>query len=948
MRKKDKELVPIYQMEQNEAYLLLRLQMKQKGNERIAGMKGSFYEPATYKHHEKLLKSLEKRKYIERPDGSLMVCDGLLEALGNMQESSHCLLFRNPLLQKNEQTLSFYYANGKYVGFLQDKKKSVIVCNEDPEAVYFVFQKQLTAEGMSSEFKKENWQVLWTGAASKEQALTGPQREVMENPIKEAILLHTGNLLPRKNFSITMIGDGQRIHMLRSFQDDKFDDLERIGLPDASWHRIIVAEIKRLKEDHNYRRGIKEDNSQKAQKPLTDYQKIIASPGFPRSRTGFLFWMIKNFFKGLPSLIKGAARKKFLGAILAVLWGVVIFLYNMYITCFFNDTFMLERRARLGNLSPYVMGATLSTPNKLKGFDLDWGVIETTFLVAPMLMLLTLLGRHIFREIRTRKLHFLADVVGIISSAWENKKNGFGKGRNAWLVTALAFVAGFFLMNPITLFLTAIYAFLIFAQGNRNDMVRYIMLYKCAGGYKKISAGRKEEPDFRSYTMFFYRFGCGMLFYAFVSLGLWFLADYHFWIRLVVTVLMVVFALLQAFMPQLMSKKTVKAAGAFLLMLTACWAVSYLLPEGIVLADDGGISESGDIWGLIQNAGFSTILGITIMTLGIALGGPAAWMIAAGAIAGGATFITGLLDTGAGEYVRKSARQFFTGAAEGESKTLLCAATELGSFIAGFVNPAAGANALTTKAVQISKLGTDTVMTTNDIIKLANDFREGADWDQIAWDAAGVAFDVYGFKNDISDTFDEFAKINQYGDAYKYADSPKLNERIDDIETNRKNDLQNSQDYYNRKQQSEINEALDRHTNEIESLEHSIRSTESGEIEPPRGMTKEEYVDKLKEYQDEATKNYIDEVDEIKNHISGEADEAAKTINKNYDQKKAEEYRKESIDWGSKAYEAKEQWDKTEEYYDTNFKLEQTTEAPADSVPEIQQQIVTDIHLAKK
>ena len=198
--------------------------------------------------------------------------------------------------------------------------------------------------------------------------------------------------------------------------------------------------------------------------------------------------MIKNFFKGLPSLIKGAARKKSLGAILAVLWGVVIFLYNMYITCFFNDTFMLERRARLGNLSPYVMGATLSTPNKLKGFDLDWGVIETTFLVAPMLMLLTLLGRHIFREIRTRKLHFLADVVGIISSAWENKKNGFGKGRNAWLVTALAFVAGFFLMNPITLFLTAIYAFLIFAQGNRNDMVRYIMLYKCAGGYKKISA----------------------------------------------------------------------------------------------------------------------------------------------------------------------------------------------------------------------------------------------------------------------------------------------------------------------------------------------------------------------------------------------------------------------------------------------------------------------------
>ena len=90
-----------------------------------------------------------------------------------------------------------------------------------------------------------------------------------------------------------------------------------------------------------------------------------------------------------------------------VLWAVVLFVYNMYITCYFNDTFMLDRRARLGNLSPYLMGATLRTPCDLKGFDLNLGLINTTFLVAPLFAVLTFLARQLFTQIRNRKKNWI-------------------------------------------------------------------------------------------------------------------------------------------------------------------------------------------------------------------------------------------------------------------------------------------------------------------------------------------------------------------------------------------------------------------------------------------------------------------------------------------------------------------------------------------------------------
>ena len=87
--------------------------------------------------------------------------------------------------------------------------------------------------------------------------------------------------------------------------------------------------------------------------------------------------------------------------------------------------------------------------------------------------------------------------------------------------------------------------------------------------------------------------GCGFLIYGLVSLALWHVVGYHFWIRLIVTMLMAIFALLQIFWPGMLSDPE-KAHRARIILLiivggmAACWFSSRY---GIVLADDVGWSE---------------------------------------------------------------------------------------------------------------------------------------------------------------------------------------------------------------------------------------------------------------------------------------------------------------------------------------------------------------------
>lgn len=930
---KKKILVPSYSMTLSEFYLLLRIQMEQTGRKNINGVKKEFFEPETYKGSSKMLKSLTKHKLLEQQNDNVMLSEGLQKALGIILNSAYCMNFQNDTLRKKEQLLSFYYADGRYVGVLQDKNKTTVVCTDDVAAVYMAFEKVLEDKCVSETFQAEKWERLYG--------------EKMNKPVREAMIVHSANRKKRQRMTVAMTADGHSLYIIRCEDDTKYDEIDRDVTISGNWFGVVVNELERLKQNSGRSKGEAQE-SKKDSCPDTEYQRVVKTEGFPMSGFGFWFWCLKRIIVGIPELIRQAARKKFLPAIMYLIWAIVLFFYNMYITCCFNDTFRLDKRAAWGNLTPYLMAGELRTPSSIKGFNIHWGTIDTVFLVWPLMMLLTLIGRHLILRIKKRKAGFLKDLFMIRESVRDCRRYGYGKGREVWVPLLITWVTGFIIMNPITLFLAAVYFFLIFAQGNENGLVQFCMLWRCAENRRKVEEGISPEPRSEKYRILFWNIGCGFLIYALVSLLLWHVVGYHFWIRLIVTMLMAIFALLQIFWPGKMAdawkKRTVKF---ILLFVLAAAAANYFSSKyGIVLADDGGWSESGrTLSGLIQNAGFSTILGLTVMTIALALGGPVGWVVAGSCILGAGTFALGLTDTKVGNYISKTSRQYFFGPDDGESKTLLCTATQLAGFVAGFLNPAAGASGAATKLFYGGKVATDvvsmigdgasTVADIEDYINGSNEVNAG----DLVWDILGLSLDICGFHDDVKDAGDIFKEVNRQGDAYRYAKETGFVDRYREMDNSRNAEISDMQANNNTMRQAALDAETARHENQIARIQDSMDKIRNGEISPPSNIDSDTFLHTLTNSLDAENGIYAENMSNITSGFEQEAKRLEQVIREAYNNKETDLMEEllnkmvneltgipsdqskiyESLgDMISKGYDLQDIYDNIEEFFTTN------------------------------
>ena len=837
-QQKEKIRVPAYKMGLAELYLLLRIRMEQTGRKNINGVKKAFFEPETYENHNKLLKSLTRRKFLEEQDGNVLMGDGLRQALEVVLSSAHCMNFQNEALRKKEQVLTFYYGEGKFAGLLQDRKNSLLVCTEDREALYMAFEGILEAKGISSSFQPEKWEKLYG--------------EKIENPVREALVVHSGNRVRRQRLSLAMVSDKRSLYLLSGEDTGKYNELERDTQSAASWLGVILRELGRLKEEGDAAEGTA-PKKEETPKQKSEYRRIVESEGFPRTGPGFWFWCLRKIVTGIPGVIKKAAKKKFLSAFLWLAWGAVLVFYNMYATCYLNDTFMLDRRAVWGNLTPYLMAGTMNTPGTFKGMNLDRGYINTAFLVWPLLMFVTLIGRHLIRQIKHRKLGFLTDLLGIPGDVDQCRNLGYGSGRQKWIPILAVWAAGFFLMNPVTLFLASVYCLLIFAEKD-NSLVRFCMLWRCAGNRKQVEAGIRQEPRIEKYRLVFFHMGQGFLIYALVSLLLWYVAGYHFWIRLIVTILMILFALMQIFWPQILSDpdKMRKARTLFLITAAGLAAVWFGSRYGIVLADDGGWSESGrTLGGFLQNAGFSTIFGLTLMTIGLALGGPAIWVLAGSCLAGAGVFAIGCTDTKAGDYVRKTSRQYFFGPDEGESKTLFCTVTELANFVAGFLNPAVGSSGTAMKLYHGGQLVSDVVSTLGDSAATGKDLADfmagtgDVSAGDLLMDVLGLGLDCYGFYGDMKDADEVFGEVKLKGDDYSYQGESSFLDDYNEIKEQRDTEVLDMQTDIGAKKQAELDLERARHNQKVENIEEAMERTRSGDLTPPLNVDSDTWLREL-------------------------------------------------------------------------------------------------------
>lgn len=887
---KDKVSIPVYQMERDGFYLLLRVQMEKRGSKNINGVGKEFFAPETYQNGRGILAGLTKRKLVTEQEGNVLVCEGLKGALDRILDSPHCMNFQNAFLRKKEQILTFYYADDAYVGVLLDKKNTMVVVTAEEAALYKAFEKQLEDKTVSSDFKPEHWDVLWRGEDTSEENRGIPQ------PLREAGITHCGNRARRERFNTAMVADSRQIQVIRGVDSLPWRMLNRETVLIQDWYGVICQEFERLKTENQSKSGKERGGTGKEAIPeeKSEYQRVTAAPDFPKSRLGFLFWSLKRIIMGLPEMLLRMVRRKSLALLLYPLWGVLLFCYNMYMTCYYNDTFMLDRRARLGNLSPYLMAATLRTPSSLKGLQMKWGLIDTSFLVWPLMMVLTLLFRHLILQLRQRKMGFLGDLVKIPGAVRDCTAQGYGKGKSMWLVLAVAWILGFCIMNPITIFLAAVLLLLMFAQGTGNSLVQLAFLWACAGGRKKIDAGKRPEPDSRRYRVLLFHGSMGLAVYGLVSMLLWFVADYNWWIRLVVTALMVLFALLQVFMPGAISERLrSRTTVIFLLCMTAvCAAAIFGSSVGVVFADDGGWSESGGtLAGLMQNAGFSIILGISLLTIGLALGLPLVGVGIAGLIAGVGTFAVGLTDTEAGNYVRKSARQYFFGPEEGENKTIFCTATELLNFAAGFANPTAEMAGTALKVFQGGKLVGDVVSTIGDVASTADDIYSYVNGSgdvgvgDLLWDTLGLGLDFYGLKGDYGDFKEALGTPGIEGSDFLHQ---PLSEQYQEIQDSRQNALTNMENNLNSRRQAELDAENLRHQNKMDDIQDTIRRLENGEITPPMGLDPDTYLRELNRSLGTETVTNADNLYNIRNAYRTELQDGINQIQDAFSHKERE------------------------------------------------------------
>lgn len=740
MSNDNKERVGYYELDKLEFYLILRLLYSIEGREQINGLPKDFFENEPYQKSDKILKKLKKKKIITESNGDIAIASELKSVFDVILNSSKCMTMRNAKMQKNETILTFYYFDGQYVGMCIDKNVVKLSIHETEEGVCSAFATMLTANAVSPDFSADNWKTL-----------CGDNFERSINKPKKVLIIHEDyNALAAVGYTGIMIADGYDLQYTLGCDIDS-EDREYLTLPADYYYGVILKQLERLKDTGNVENS---DSSVNNTTEYTDFERYQKTSGMPKNGASLIWWIIKKFFKSIPGYFKGMVKRRIITILVYLLWLIVgVGFINLFATCYLNNTFFFDRNQRWGDWTPYLFGGSLRTPSNIKGFNMNWGTISTAFLAGPLFGVFTLLIQHILVQIKNNKLKCFTNIGTGIKNFPLYFKDGYWNKKAFYITLICVFVLSFVVMNPITIGLLTILALLIYFQGDRSDINQFVFLNRCAWGYKKIEAGKVKQPTMKNSVGYILYLTIGLAIYSILNVLLWNVFAYSFWMRLLVTIFAIGFCVLQ-----LCTTKKQRAAAVTALIPIALMVGMYML-NLITLADDGGWVESGGtITGLIANAGFSIIAGISVATIMVAAGATGAWLLIP-AVAATGMFAASTTDTVAGAYISKSAKQFFQGPKEGDSTTLLCAGVQAADFVAGFMNPAAGVSSGWTTAYRVGRVSEDAIMGINDAVNMGYDIHKISTGElsgkdaifTMAMDTAGLGFDAYGTYGDVGD-----------------------------------------------------------------------------------------------------------------------------------------------------------------------------------------------------
>lgn len=463
---------------------------------------------------------------------------------------------------------------------------------------------------------------------------------------QDAVLFHVG----KKSFDV-LTGEVENNH-LESFSVEQLDDkvLENI-------ERILSSNTEDHPEsgdDNAQKKEQREKNKEPEDETYTkfSFQRLSENQNFPHGIIALLKVQILNWIKQFTNLKRLAVL-----VIAQLVFALLVLLWNMYGMCYLNDTFRISPESFLGSATAYLFGGTVGSRNELKGMsflkkDFNTVLISGSFYCLFGIWFRSLLGTILHGKV----LESISNYFGFPRRIRQYVQRSDRNIRDyIWTGVIIAAPIGFLLWNPFTTVLLAMLLMMSCVKADDSSIAVPVMLFRSASCYQKVMEGKKKRPLFADVELRLFGISIGFFAYSAVNLIIWLLFDYNIWVRLIFTVLLVIMAL---FGLGILKINKPEKVAACLVMLVVCSVLVMLANNGIVLADDGGWTESGGtLAGLFTNAGFATILGISTLMAVTTLGGS---LVVAG-IFGGIVTSGSFVWSSTTETGRKTAADFMLG-----------------------------------------------------------------------------------------------------------------------------------------------------------------------------------------------------------------------------------------------------------------------------------------------
>lgn len=671
---------------------------------------------------EVLAQSARKHGMLVQNGDSFEINHTVAAFLNLWVHSPQIVMLKKPSYE-TDRAIAFARADNLYLAAVQSisRDQVILLADSDPEILYEYLRKDIEKKDADRKFKLKT--------ANRTLQDNGRDVQLQVQTVNRIFLQCIENRTGKKVEADTLIHVGkENLEEIRLNDRGEIADIDR--RKSDGLKAVIVAYIKRNCPEEPQNPDLDSKDSQRNDPEFyTKYSfvNLTKREAFPKGIFGLLKMQFVSFFKSFAdwkNLLKRVIGMAFLAA-LALVW-------NLYALCYLNDTFDISRRAVFGKATAYLL-AGVANRDSIIGLPpiTDW--INTIWLTVVLYFLAAIAVRAFVQDLLPGRIKKTFLHVKTFRTGLKNYRSTARKPMSAyvWSGLAIAAVLNLLIFNPFAVCLLGVMLLCSCIKQEEGGIVPFWMIASSSLRYRRVMKGKAKAPRFGECELKLLGIGIGLLICTGLNAVLWFVLNFNFWVRLAITVAIVLFSVIKQGIVKV-NKPT--AVALLVLSILAIQATIVLTGASIsVLADDGGWTESGGtIAGLMQNMGWETILGFSLtLAAAVAVGcvtfgfGSAVVAGAAMATFGGAAAGATFTETG-----RKAAYDFMWGKYSpygGNSR--LAGVLRMGvSFVPVFGNA----------------FGVIT-----GVRDCSYDVREG-DWGALAFDSFGLAMDAYGLAGDLS------------------------------------------------------------------------------------------------------------------------------------------------------------------------------------------------------